>query len=63
MLRLIRTLRQKELFFPAVFILALLVVFSLIIILGQSFHHTLQEEMAGQFNQQPLLLARVGSEG
>ncbi|HEY6010227.1 MAG TPA: ATP-binding protein [Nitrospirota bacterium] len=56
--RLIRTLRQKELFFPAVFILILLVVFSLIIILGQSFHQSLQEEMAGQFNQQQLLLAR-----
>src|SRR5574337_1578259 len=56
--RIIRVLKQKELLFPAVFVFALLVVLSLIIILGQFFHQSLQEEMAGQFNQQQLLLAR-----
>lgn len=56
--RLIRILKRRELLSPARFILALLVVLSLIIILGQFFHHTLQQEMAGQFNQQQLLLAR-----
>ncbi len=56
--RIIHTLKQKELFFPAGFILGLLVVLSLIIILGQFFHQSLQEEMADQFNQQQLLLAR-----
>jgi len=56
--RLIRTLRQKELLAPAAFVLALLLIFSLIIILGQVFHQTLQEEMAGQFNRQQQLLAR-----
>jgi PAS domain S-box-containing protein len=55
---LIRTLKQKGLFTPTIFILALLVVLSLIIILGQFFHQSLQEEMAGQFNKQQLLLAR-----
>jgi PAS domain S-box-containing protein len=55
---LIRTLKQKELLTPAVIILTLLVVLSLIIILGQFFHQSLQEEMAGQFNKQQLLLAR-----
>ncbi len=54
----IRKLKQKELFNPTAFIFALLVVLSLIIILGQFFHQSLQEEMAGQFNQQQLLLAR-----
>jgi signal transduction histidine kinase len=56
--RVIRILKQKELLSPAVIILSLLVVLSLIIILGQFFHQTLQEEMATQFNQQQLLLAR-----
>lgn len=56
--RLIRTLKQKELLAPAAFFLALLIIFSLIIILGQVFHQTLQEEMAGQFNRQQQLLAR-----
>src|SRR5574337_309677 len=56
--RIIRVLKQKELLFPAVFVLTLLVVFSLIIILGQFFHQSLQEEMAGQFNQQQLLLSQ-----
>ncbi len=55
---LIRSLRQKELLTPAVIILSLLIVLSLIIILGQVFHQTLQEEMAGQFNKQQLLLAQ-----
>jgi PAS domain S-box-containing protein len=56
--RLIRTLKQRELLTPAVFILSLLVVLSLIIILGQFFHQSLQDEMAEQFNKQQLLLAR-----
>ncbi len=56
--RLIRTLKQRELLTPTVFILSLLVVLSLIIILGQFFHQSLQDEMAEQFNQQQLLLAR-----
>ena len=56
--RLIRALRQKELLTPTVLILSLLVVLSLIIIIGQFFHQSLQEEMTGQFNQQQLLLAR-----
>jgi PAS domain S-box-containing protein len=56
--RFILTLKQKDLYTPTTLILALLVVLSLIIILGQFFHQSLQEEMAGQFNQQQLLLAR-----
>ncbi|HET6363763.1 MAG TPA: hypothetical protein VFG02_01815, partial [Nitrospirota bacterium] len=56
--RLIRTLKQKELFTPTVFILAFIIVLSLIILLGQFFHQSLQEEMAEQFNKQQLLLAR-----
>ncbi len=54
----IRALRQKELLTPVVFILSLIVVLSFIIILGQFFHQSLQEEMAAQFNNQQLLLAR-----
>ncbi len=54
----IRSLRRKELLTPTVFIFALLIVLSLIIVLGQFFHQSLQEEMAGQFNNQQLLLAR-----
>jgi len=56
--RLILTLKQRELLTPTVFVLSLLVVLSLIIILGQFFHQSLQDEMAEQFNQQQLLLAR-----
>ena len=56
--RLIRVLQRQELLTPSVFVLAFLIVLSLIIILGQFFHQSLQEEMAGQFNQQQLLLAR-----
>ena len=56
--RLISVLKQKKLFTPTVFVLTILVVLSLIIILGQFFHQSLQEEMAGQFNTQQLLLAR-----
>ena len=56
--RILRTLKQKDLLTPTGFVLALLVVLSLIIILGQFFHQPLQEEMAGQFNKQQLLLAR-----
>ena len=56
--RFIGILKQQNLFTPTAFILALLLVLSLIIILGQFFHQSLQEEMAGQFNQQQLLLAR-----
>ncbi|HTP04854.1 MAG TPA: cache domain-containing protein [Nitrospirota bacterium] len=56
--RLIRTLKQRELITPTAFILAFIVVLSLIILLGQFFHQSLQEEMAEQFNKQQLLLAR-----
>ena len=56
--RFISALKQKELLTPTVFILTLLVVLSLIIILGQFFHQSLQDEMAEQFNKQQLLLAR-----
>jgi len=56
--RVISTLRQRELITPVVFILSLLFVLSIIIILGQVFHYSLQEDMKGQFNQQQLLLAR-----
>ncbi len=56
--RFIGILKKKELLTPTGFILALLVVLSLIIILGQFFHQSLQEEMAEQFNKQQLLLAR-----
>lgn len=51
------SLRKKQLM-PLLFIFILLVVLSFIIILGQFFHQTLQDEMAGQFNRQQLLLAR-----
>jgi hypothetical protein len=56
--RIILTLKEKKLLVPAGIILALLVVLSLIIILGQFFHQSLQEEMANEFNKQQLLLAR-----
>lgn len=56
--RVIRSLKDQNLFTPTVFILALLIVLSLIILLGQFFHQSLQEEMAAQFNMQQLLLAR-----
>lgn len=56
--RFIRKLRQKEILTPTRFILVLLVVLSFIIILGQFFQQSLQEEMANQFNQQQLFLAR-----
>jgi PAS domain S-box-containing protein len=56
--RLIRTLKQRELYTPAAFILVFIIVLSLIILLGQFFHQSLQEEMAEQFNKQQLLLAR-----
>lgn len=54
----IDSLKQKKLLTPTVFVFALLVVLSLIILLGQFFHQSLQEEMAEQFNKQQLLLAR-----
>jgi len=56
--RFIRTLRQNEVFTPTRFVFVLLVVLSFIIILGQFFQRSLQEEMANQFNQQQLFLAR-----
>src|SRR5512143_2423975 len=56
--RIIRSLRQKELLASTGFIFALIVVLSVIIILGQFFHQSLQEEMANQFNAQQLLLSR-----
>jgi PAS domain S-box-containing protein len=58
MFHFIRTLRQRELLTPTAFILAFLLILSFIIILGQFFHTTLQNEMAEQFNKQQLLLAR-----
>ncbi|MHB8843441.1 MAG: sensor histidine kinase [Nitrospirota bacterium] len=58
MLRLFRNLHDREVITPAAFILAFLFILSLIIILGQFFHQTLQNEMADQFNKQQLLLAR-----
>ncbi len=56
--RLIQALQRRELLTPTGLVLAFLVVLSLIIILGQFFHQSLQAEMAGPFNQQQLLLAR-----
>jgi PAS domain S-box-containing protein len=53
-----RALKQRGLFTPTIFILSLLVVLSFIIILGQFFHQSLQDEMAEQFNKQQLMLAR-----
>ncbi|MDH4163451.1 MAG: ATP-binding protein [Nitrospirota bacterium] len=58
MLRLISTLRNKGLLTPVLLVLASLFILSLIIILGQIFHQTLQNEMAVQFNKQQLLLAQ-----
>lgn len=58
MLRLFRNLRDREVITPAAFVLAFLFILSLIIILGQFFHQTLQNEMADQFNKQQLLIAR-----
>jgi len=54
----ISTLKQKELLTPTGLVFALIVVLSLIIILGQFFHQSLQSEMAEQFNKQQLLLSR-----
>lgn len=52
------TPKQKDQLAPFLVIFAVLFVLSSIIILGQFFHQTLQDEMAGQFNRQQLLLAR-----
>lgn len=51
-------LANKEILTPTRFLFILLLVLSLIIVLGQFFHQSLQEEMAGQFNKQQLLLSR-----
>jgi PAS domain S-box-containing protein len=56
--RFISALKQKKLLSPTGLVLALIVVLSLIIVLGQFFHQSLQSEMAEQFNKQQLLLAR-----
>ena len=56
--RFISGLKQKEILTPTGLVLALIVVLSLIIILGQFFHQSLQSEMAEQFNKQQLLLSR-----
>jgi signal transduction histidine kinase len=56
--RFISALKQKELLSPTGLVLVLIVVLSLIIILGQFFHQSLQTEMAQQFNKQQLLLSR-----
>jgi PAS domain S-box-containing protein len=58
MLRLLRTLREHGLLTPARIIFVFLVVISVIIILGQFFHQSLQDAMAEQFNRQQLLLAQ-----
>src|SRR5574340_683593 len=58
MLRFISTLREKGILTPVLLVLASLFILSLIIILGQIFHQTLQNEMAVQFNKQQLLLAQ-----
>jgi PAS domain S-box-containing protein len=58
MLRFLRTLREHGLLTPARIILVFLVVISVIIILGQFFHQSLQDAMAEQFNRQQLLLAQ-----
>ncbi len=58
MFHLIRKLREKDVLAPTGLILAFLFILSLIIILGQFFHQTLQNEMADQFNKQQLLLAQ-----
>ncbi|MDA8100099.1 MAG: cache domain-containing protein [Nitrospiraceae bacterium] len=58
MFRIIRSLRDRGILAPAGFVLAFLIILSLIIILGQFFHQTLQDEMADQFNRQQLLLAQ-----
>jgi PAS domain S-box-containing protein len=55
---LIGRLKQLNLLTPSALVFALLFVLSLIIIIGQFFHQTLQNEMAEQFNKQQLLLAR-----
>src|SRR3989304_547534 len=52
------SLKKRKQLLPILFIFALLFVLSLIIILGQFFHQTLQDEMAEQFNKQQLMLAR-----
>ena len=52
------SLKKRKQPLPILFIFALLFVLSLIIILGQFFHQTLQDEMAEQFNKQQLMLAR-----
>ncbi len=54
----LRTLREKGLLTPASVVLGFLLILSLIIILSQFFHQTLQTEMADQFNKQQLLLAQ-----
>ena len=55
---LIGRLKKLNLLTPSALVFALLFVLSLIIIIGQFFHQTLQNEMAEQFNKQQLLLAR-----
>ncbi len=56
--RALRSLKEKELLAPAAFVLLLLLVLSLIIVLGQFFHLSLQEEMTAQVNVQQQLLSR-----
>src|SRR5512137_103233 len=58
MQRLLRTLQEHGLLTPVRIILLFLVVLSIIIILGQFFHQSLQDAMAEQFNKQQLLLAQ-----
>jgi len=58
MQRMLRTLQEHGLLTPVRIILLFLVVLSIIIILGQFFHQSLQDAMAEQFNRQQLLLAQ-----
>lgn len=53
-----RNPKHREILTPLVVILAFLFILSLIIIIGQTFHQTLRNEMADQFNKQQLLLAQ-----
>ena len=55
---LLRAFREKGILTPVTVVLAFLVILTFIIILGQFFHQSLQDEMADQFNKQQLLLAQ-----
>jgi PAS domain S-box-containing protein len=52
------SLRKRGLLTPAGVVIGFLIILSLIILLSQFFHQSLQNEMADQFNRQQLLLAQ-----